>query len=71
MKVKNDTNHPECGYLCNHCAKRLGAVWPEFNCATIHPGECPQCGRTEGLASIDDWDWPRGSKRPRHGAGRD
>ena len=59
------------GYICSPCAARLGGVWPKGHCATFHTAICPECGKTAGLGSVDDWDWPRGSKCPEFGAGRD
>jgi len=67
----DDPNRPHTGYICTECAKRLGGVWPDGHCATCHGGVCPECKEHKGLCSVDDWDWPKGSKRPKHGAGRD
>ena len=61
----------EQGYICADCAKVRRGVWPAGHCATGHQGLCPDCGVSKGLASVDDWDWPKGSRRPEHGAGRD
>lgn len=61
----------ELGFICQGCAIANGALWPEGLCATMHSGVCPECGETKSLASVDDWNWPEGSKRPCHGAGRD
>lgn len=67
----DDPISPHIGYICSDCAKRLGAVWPEGHCATCHGGVCPECKEHKGLCSVDDWNWPKVSKRPKHGAGRD
>ena len=61
----------EMGYMCGACAKDAGGLWPEGHAATMHEGWCPVCGYRACLASVDDWDWPEGSKKPPHGAGRD
>ena len=61
----------EAGYLCNKCALKLGGEWPEGHAATIHPGLCPECSTRQALASVDDYNWPKGSNKPRFGAGRD
>jgi hypothetical protein len=61
----------ETHYICHECAERLGATWPEHNCATQHTGLCGQCGQVKGLCSIDDWNWPKVSRKPGPGAGRD
>ena len=61
----------ERGYLCQKCAERRKAQWPEDHVATFHPGRCPDCGEITHLASVGDWDWPDGSDRPTCSAGRD
>jgi len=61
----------ETAYICGPCAVNLGAKWPEGHCATVHMGMCGQCKLYSSLASIDDWDWGQGSKKPGPGAGRD
>jgi len=62
---------PHIGYICFDCANAMGAQWPEGHCATCHSGVCPECKLKKSLASVDDWDWPKGTKRPKWGAGRD
>ena len=62
----------EPAYICMDCAIKLGAKWPKGHVATKHSGRCGQCGECRGLCAIDDWDWPKGSKRPKgYGGGRD
>lgn len=61
----------ELGYVCHECASALGGVWPSDHAATHHPGVCPECGKQQSLASVDDWNWPNGSRKPALGAGRD
>ena len=61
----------ELGYICFGCARRLGGVWPEGHVATAHMGTCPECKQRKSLVSVDDYDWPKKSKRPKYGAGRD
>lgn len=46
------------GYICRHCAERLGGVWPEGHAATMHEDLCDCCGRRAALAQHDDWNWP-------------
>ncbi len=62
---------PHIGYICFDCAQAMGAKWPEHHCATCHQGVCPECMLKKSLASVDDWDWPKGTNRPKYGAGRD
>lgn len=66
-----ELSRPHIGYICFACSSKLKAVWPKGHCATCHMGVCPECNTRQSLASVDDWDWPKGSKRPKHGAGRD
>jgi len=62
----------EEGYICHDCAIKLKGKWPKGHVATMHSGVCPQCLHQESLAAVDDYDWPRGSKRPKgYGGGRD
>lgn len=61
----------ELGYMCSKCAGEARGVWPDGHVATMHSATCPECGEYGMLASVDDWDWPAGSTKPHHGAGRD
>ena len=61
----------ELGYICAQCARRLGGTWPKGHVATQHPGICPECKREKGLCSVGDYDWPKGSTRPKYSGGRD
>lgn len=62
---------PEPEYICNECAIARGAVWPSNHLATCHGGDCYYCLKPASLASVGDWDWPEGSKKPSRSAGRD
>jgi len=62
---------PEMLYICPRCATKFKAEWPEGHCATVSTGLCGHCMVPGTLASIDDWDWPKGSEKPGPGAGRD
>ena len=61
----------ERGYICAVCAAELGGSWPKGHGATCHSGMCPECWKVKSLASVGDYDWPQGSRRPRHSGGRD
>lgn len=58
-------------YICGVCATARGAVWPKGHRATMHTSVCHYCRKRRSLASVGDYDWPRGSDRPPHSAGRD
>jgi len=63
---------PDENYICGECAVERGAIWPPHHAATCHSDLCYYCAREKGLCSIDDWDWPEGSDRPKaRGGGRD
>ena len=68
--MREHTSGPH--FICSACCTERGAVWPEGHCATCHSGTCWHCLRHATLAAVDDWDWPKGSKRPPgYGGGRD
>jgi len=59
-------------YICHECAIERGGKWPDGHVATCHTDKCYYCVKERGLCSVDDWDWPEGSKRPAVlGGGRD
>jgi len=66
-----DVNAKHRGYICFECARARGGVWPDGHVATISTGECPACKRKVSLASVGDYDWPKGSQRPSVSGGRD
>lgn len=56
--------------ICEKCAGKLGAIWPEEFTGTNCHGTCCVCGKTfklsdRSLCYVDDWDWPATSKRPK------
>jgi hypothetical protein len=70
MKQKN--NSPgRVDYVCRACAEAAGGVWPKGHYATFHAGPCPVCGNQRSLASVEDWNWPRGKPAGWRGSGRD
>ena len=63
---------PDPRYICHSCADKRGGKWPEGHCATQHAWFCAHCKQFAGLCAVDDWEWPRGSRRPKGpGGGRD
>ena len=49
----------EIQYICLECADKNGGE----NCdvgSTWHFNTCDYCGKPSGVASVADWDWPRG-----------
>ena len=59
-------------YICKDCATEKGAVWPNGHCATVHTALCKVCEKEKGLASVADWNWPKGfPKELSLAAGRD
>jgi hypothetical protein len=69
--VKERAKEENPGYICQDCAMSRRGVWPKGHCATMFEGICPECNETKGLCSVGDWNWPKGSKRPKRSAGRD
>jgi len=59
-------------YICGSCAVKMGGRFPSDHLATMHYSRCFYCQERDGLAAVDDWDWPDGSDRPEGpGGGRD
>lgn len=46
-------------YICNDCATKKGAKWPEGHCATYHESICGYCNNLSGVCHISDWSWPK------------
>lgn len=46
-------------YICNECATKNGAQWPESHCATCHLAICPYCLTQKDVCHISDWSWPK------------
>lgn len=57
-------------YICWGCAGMYGADATGNN-ITVHPSQCDNCGSQTLLASVDDWNWPKGKPAKWCGAGRD
>ena len=47
------------GYICNYCADKHGAEWPEGHIATMHIGKCMICNEKLFLSHTSDYDWPK------------
>ena len=55
--------------ICEKCATKSGAVWPEDFAGINCYGECCVCGKQfklseRTLCHVDDWDWPMSSDKP-------
>lgn len=69
--TQQDTNASgHVDYICYGCAGLYGAESGANRC-TVSPGRCDNCGAHTLLASVDDWDWPKGKPAKWRGAGRD
>lgn len=67
-KIIKDVVH----YICTFCSIKHGGVWPKGHQATVFMDTCDCCGKTETLASVADWNWPKGvPKQFSLAAGRD
>lgn len=51
--------HKSGAYICNPCATKNGAQWPEGHCATYHEAICPYCMSQSGVCHVSDWSWPK------------
>lgn len=45
-------------YLCDECAEKHGAVWPEGHIASYFMGKCNVCKEQKSLSCTGDWNWP-------------
>lgn len=45
-------------FICDTCAKMMGATWPEGHCATCIEHICPYCMQGALLCPLTDWIWP-------------
>ena len=60
---RKHTPKPFWGYICDDCAKGMGAVAPDDNyVTTYHQGKCDQCGHEKGVCHTRNWLFPEGTK---------
>jgi len=60
MAKKN--KEKKLSYICRTCAISLGGMWPEGHVATVTPGVCDNCGLSNGLAHVHDWQLDTGGQ---------
>lgn len=48
-----------CQWICEECAIKRGATWPEGHIATFHNGKCDLCEREMAVTTPSDFKWGR------------
>ena len=46
------------GYICNSCAIKMNAIFPEGHQCTWHSGICSFCKEDNNLCHTSDYNWP-------------